>query len=75
MALWPTDGSERRPIWASVVEVRSRDLTASAKLPMAPGTSLLAWRDESSLPPAGASALMEGDVRQGGGDVSTDHSG
>jgi len=53
-------------IWASVVEVRSMDLTASAELPMAPGTSLLVWRDESSLPPSSASALMEGDVRQGG---------
>ena len=50
---------------ASVVGVRSGDPTSSAELPMAPGTSLLAWRDESSLPPSSASALMEGQVRQG----------
>ena len=52
-------------IRASVVEVRPRDLTASAELPMAPGTSLLARRDKSSLSPSSASALMEGQVRQG----------
>ena len=59
---------------ASVVGVRSGDPTASAELPMAPGTelpmapgtSLLAWREESSLPPSTASALMEGGVWQGG---------
>ena len=38
-------------IRASVDAVRSRDLTASAEPRMAPGTSLLAWKDESSLPP------------------------
>ena len=55
----------RGVVRASVVGVRSGDPTSSAELPMAPGTSLLAWRDESSLPPSSASALMEGDVRQG----------
>ena len=52
-------------IWASMVEVRSRDLTASAELHMAPGTSLLTRRDKSSLSPSSASALMEGQGRQG----------
>ena len=44
---------------------RSRDLTASAELHMALGTSLLTRRDKSSLSPSSASALMEGQVRQG----------
>ena len=56
----------RGVVQASVVEVRSGDPTSSAELPMAPGTSLLAWRDESSLPPSSASALIEGGVRKGG---------